>query len=380
VKLEIAPDALAGATAFAARVIGLRPATPVYGAMRLAAGEDGTLTITATDGEAWNTATAQGVPGEPGIAVVSGRMFADMVGTLPGRAVAELTVAGEVLRLECGSARFTLPLMPADTYPAVPATPVAAGTAGAVFFADAVASVLPAIDSDAHGNPALLGVQISSAGDRLTFAGTNKYRVAANEIPWTPQDGQPDFKVLVPAQAMHALVRVAGQAREMGLAFSLDGGMVGVTAGEHTMVARSIPEGGMSEFPPWRRFIPSDFAAVAIINTSDMAAAVKRAALALQAQDDLMFDFAAGHVRLSGGADGITGEDAIAIEWDGEPLDLTMAFCAQYFLDAITAAGSTKVRLGINAPLKPVLVTPDGDRDDDYRHLVMPRKPKPAGQ
>src|SRR5687767_10476387 len=64
---------------------------------------------------------------EPGVALVSGRLLADISRSLPARPV-EVTTDGAKVVVTCGSSRFTLLTLPVEDYPALPEMPGASGS------------------------------------------------------------------------------------------------------------------------------------------------------------------------------------------------------------------------------------------------------------
>ena len=59
--------------------------------------------------------------------LVSGRLLADITRALPSKPV-DLVVDGSRATIICGSSRFSLPTMPVEDYPQLPAMPQLAGT------------------------------------------------------------------------------------------------------------------------------------------------------------------------------------------------------------------------------------------------------------
>ena len=66
---------------------------------------------------------------EEGTVLVSGRLLAEIVRSLPARPVGD-EHGGDPRTLRCGSAVFTLMTLPDDEYPTLPAMPPEAGTVG----------------------------------------------------------------------------------------------------------------------------------------------------------------------------------------------------------------------------------------------------------
>jgi DNA polymerase-3 subunit beta len=138
-KFRVERDALADAVAWAARSLSARPTVPVLAGLLLSV-EDDALSISGFDLEASTEVDVDVTGGESGQALVSGRLLADITKALPPHPV-DVAVSGSRLSIACGSARFTLPTMPVEEYPKLPAMPSTAGTVDAGEFATAVAQV-----------------------------------------------------------------------------------------------------------------------------------------------------------------------------------------------------------------------------------------------
>jgi len=128
VKLQVERDPLADAIAWAARALPARPVSPVLTGIQLrAAGE---LSVSAFDYEVSADSVVPVQADEPGTALVSGRLLAEIVRNLPSRPVS-LSTDDTRATVKCGGATFTLMLLPAGDYPELPPMPQASGTVGA---------------------------------------------------------------------------------------------------------------------------------------------------------------------------------------------------------------------------------------------------------
>ena len=94
--------------------------------------------------------------------LVSGRLLAEIVRSLPAKPV-DLTTDGTRTTLKCGSATFTLMLLPAEEYPTLPDMPDTTGTVGADAFASAIHQVAIAAGRD-DTLPALTGIRMEING------------------------------------------------------------------------------------------------------------------------------------------------------------------------------------------------------------------------
>jgi DNA polymerase-3 subunit beta len=117
VKIVLERDVLAEAVAWTARALPARPAVPVLAGIRLQAGEN--LVLSSFDYDISAQATIPVTAEQPGSALVSGRLLAEISRSLPAKPVHITAEDGRAV-VTCGSATFTLLTMPEDEYPALP--------------------------------------------------------------------------------------------------------------------------------------------------------------------------------------------------------------------------------------------------------------------
>ena len=157
---------------------------------------------------------------EEGAVLVSGRLLAEIVRSLPARPV-DLATDGTRATLKCGSATFTLVLLPEEEYPTLPEMPPFAGSVGSDAMASAIGQVAIAAGRD-DTLPALTGIRIEITGDTLTLVATDRYRLAVRELRWNP--AQPDLNtaVLVPARVLGDTARALTSGAEVSISLGGD--------------------------------------------------------------------------------------------------------------------------------------------------------------
>ena len=371
-KIEVERDVLAEAVAWTARALPARPAVPVLAGMRLQADTD--LTLSSFDYDVSAQARVPVSTAEEGVALVSGRLLAEITRSLPARPV-DISSDGARTTLTCGSATFSLLTMPAEDYPTLPEMPAPAGTIGSDAFASAVSQSAAAAGRD-DTLPALTGVRIEIEGDTLTLVSTDRYRLAIRELRWSPSRPDLSASVLVPARALADTARALTAGAEVSIALALPGeegsggeGMIGFEGAGRRTTTRLL--GG--DFPRYQALLPSHVNAVAELAAGPFAEAVKRVALVAERNTAVRLSFSAGQLVLEAG----TGDEAQAVEvleasYEGD--DIQIAFNPQYLLDGLTAIDSDVARIAFTEPGKPALITgkPAPDEQPDYRYLLMP--------
>jgi DNA polymerase-3 subunit beta len=391
-ELRVERDALADAVSWTARSLPARPPMQVLLGLLLEATEQG-LGISAFDYEVSSRITVEATTAAPGRLLVPGRLLADIVRALPAQPV-DLRLEGSRVVLTCGAARFTLPTLPVEDYPALPAMPVTAGALESDVFAAAVAQVALAAGRD-DTLPVLTGVRVEIEGDVVTLAATDRYRLAVRTLPWRPTTAELSVTALVPARTLAETAKALAGGPEVLLALSSPGsneGMIGFEGGGRRTTSRLL-EG---EFPKYRSLLPSHSSAVAEVPTMPLVEAVKRVALVAARNAPVRLGFSAdGLVLEAGGADDAQASEQVDCGWEGEASSepFQIAFNPTYLLDGLLAVDSDTTTLSFTGPTRPAVLTgkrqqqagpgPTTDQPSDagadtgtapadYRYLLMP--------
>jgi DNA polymerase III subunit beta len=372
VKIVVERDVLAEAVAWTARALPSRPTVPVLAGIRLAAGDE--LVLSSFDYDVSAQATVPVSTQEPGSALVSGRLLAEISRSLPAKPVQISAEEGRAV-LTCGSATFTLLTMPEEEYPALPEMPPAAGTIGSDAFATAVAQSATAAGRD-DTLPALTGIRIEIEGETLTLVSTDRYRLAVRELKWTPARPDLSAAILVPAKALADTARALTNGAEVSIALALPGsegstgdGMIGFEGAGRRTTTRLLS----GEFPRHQSLLPKSVNAAADLSIASLSESVKRVALVAERNTPVRLSFSPGQLMLEAGTgDEAQAEEVIEAEFSGD--DLSIAFNPQYLLDGLAAVDCDTVRIAFTEPGKPALITgkPASDGNPEFRYLLMP--------
>jgi DNA polymerase-3 subunit beta len=377
-KFRVERDDLADAVAWVARTLPNRPTTQlqVLAGLLLETSSSG-LRLSAFDYEVAARGEISATVLDEGRTLVSGRLLAEITRSLPA-APAEISVEGSRAVLTCGSARFTLPTLPVEDYPALPAVPPATGKVGSSAFAAAVGQVAIAAGRD-DTLPVLTGVRIEINGERLTLAATDRYRLAVREVPWRPEQSDATGTALVPARTLSDAAKSMSSAGAE-VTISLGSGpsgeaLAGFACGTRETTTRLVD----GQFPDYRRLLPPTSPLSAEVEVSPLVEAVKRVSLVAARTSPVLLSFSAGELVLEAGAGGeAQAREALPAGFDGP--DLSIAFNPAYLLDGLGALESDTVRVGFasaddadEAARKPAIFTgKSADDAPDYRYLLMP--------
>jgi DNA polymerase-3 subunit beta len=370
-KFRVAREDLADAVAWVARSLPSRPPVPVLGGILLTV-EGDTLSVVGFDYEVSTRAEVSVDAQTGGTALVSGKLLAQITSALPAKPV-DVEVDGAKVAIRCGSARFSLPTMPVDDYPALPDMPETSGTVSASAFADAVSQAAVAAGKD-DTLPMLTGIRVEIDGERITLAATDRFRLAVRELGWAPALPDTSTAVLVPAKTLADTAR--SMAGEGEVTIALGEGLMGLAAGGRRTTVRLLDV----EFVKYRSLLPTEHSTTVDVSVAELSEAIKRVALVTDRGHHLRMQVTDGSLGLAaGGDDEGSAEEELAVTADGA--ELLIAFNPGYLLDGLGVLRTDTVRLAFTTPARPALLLPvaaesDGaaPADPAFRYLVMPAR------
>ena len=407
-RFGIERDTLTEAVAWVARALPNRPVLPILSGLLLTAAKTpngpGELTLSCFDYEVSARIRVEADVTEPGTVLVPGRLLAEITRSLPGFPVELDDSAGQDVTLTCGAASFTLVTLPVQEYPELPDLPLLAGTVDGGALAAAISQVVPAASRD-DTLPILTGVNIEFEGDVMTFAATDRYRLAMRELTWSPADPDLSATVLIPAKTLADAARMmangvpaqimlrggtgapgapgprGGQQAELRAADA----MIGFECGGRRLTTRLIA----GEFIKYKSRFPAEFACHADMPAAALAEAVKRVALVAERGSSVRLTFGQDSVTIEAGTEGqARARETVPAEFTGD--EPAIAFSPGYLLDGLAAAltataltpgdgasgEDARILLQFTSPTKPAVIT--GTRRDragespDFRYLVVP--------
>ncbi|MGR7024582.1 DNA polymerase III subunit beta [Geodermatophilus sp. URMC 62] len=381
-EFRVTREVLADAVAWTARSLPPRPSVPVLAGILLEV--DGSqLSVSGFDYEVSARAEVDVQSGESGRVLVPGRLLAEITRALPPHPV-DVRAEGPRLSITCGNARFSLPTLPVEDYPSLPAMPSSAGVVDSDVFAEAVAQVAVAAGRD-DTLPMLTGVRLEIDDDRVTLAATDRYRLAVREFAWRPESAGVSAAVLVPARTLAEAARTLTSGPEIVVSLSSGGsgeGILGLSGKDRQTTTRLLD----AEFVKYRAIMPSESSANATLPVVQFTDAAKRVALVAERGTPLRCEFTPGQVTLRAGGSDDEGqaEERCDVEFDGDPL--TIGFNPTFLLDGLAAVHTGRARMDFTSPLKPAVLSgvedpaaDDGDgasrpadRPGSYRYLIMP--------
>jgi DNA polymerase-3 subunit beta len=375
VKFRIERDTLADAVAWTARSLPNRPSVPVLAGLLVETADDG-LTLSGFDYETSTRATLPAEVSADGRALVSGRLLAEIVKSLPAKPV-DVSLEGTKVQVVCGSARFSLQTMPVEEYPQLPEMPTATGTVRSEDFSTAVAQASAAAGRD-EMLPLLTGVRLELEGSTISLMATDRFRASLRDLQWFPEASDLSANALVPARVLNETARSLTGGGDVTIAVSSgesgDGliGFEGIVGNGTRRTTTRLLEG---DFPRVRQLFQAQAETVAYVQTQAFVDSVKRVALVAERNTPVRLTFSDGMLLLEAGS-GDEAQASESIEATINGADISIGFNPTYLLEGLGVMSEPVVHLSFTQHTKPAAISgvPEIGADPDvaFRYLIMP--------
>lgn len=361
-KLSIARSELLDALNTVSKGMSARSTLPILSGIFLDA-SDGTLSLQATDLEVSVRRSSPALIEDPGQAVVPGKLFSDIVRSLPEAAVT-LELDKEIMSVRCQQSAFTVKtLNPADfpKFPALSAGKSISLPAGVL--ASMVKKVAKAVSRD-ETRAILTGILFLIEGPSLKLVATDSYRLAVVEKLLDEPVGE-DIEAVIPGRAIDEATKLAAGGDSVRIGVSEN--QIVFEFADTTFVTRRV-EGN---FPNYKQLIPKETEITARLETEEFLAAVRRVSLMALHNTPLKLAVSIEDQTLSLSATtqdvGDASED-LMVKTEGK--DVEIAFNHAFLIDGLSSVPTEEIVLEVQSALKPGLIRSRGD--EDFLYLLMP--------
>lgn len=360
-------DALVDALSLITGVVATRTPTPALQCVRLS-GQDGRLTLAATDMEVSLTLTIDRIDLESGGDIlVPADKFSQIARSCND---STLTIVGDddALLVRSSDSRFKVFGFPISEAPEVFAFEDIKPdfTVDGTVFKGIMERTIFAAATD-HSRYAINGVHLEVHDSQLRLVATNGHRLALATGGCTDHEGT--HSCIIPTKAMTLLKRLLQE----------DGGVVSVKIDDGRVVFHIDDGGGCTAtltsnlvegtFPPFEDVIPKDLDRKAVVHTQTLHSAVRRAHLMTNEESRgvrLVFDGTSLQITSRAPE---TGEAEIEIpieSFTGDTLEI--AFNPVYIMDALKVITEDEVTIELKRSEKPGLIR----SGSDFIYIIMP--------
>lgn len=361
-KLQVTQENLNRALNSVARVANTRGTLPILANVLIKTSHN-RLSISATNLDIAITHYLGAKVSEEGSITVPARLMQDFVGTLP-ESVIELELDGTKLRVTTDQYQSVVNGIMADDFPVMPA--ISDGKSWKInggTLKKALQQVVFAASTD-ETRPVLTGVLLQVADGVLAMAATDSYRLAERQLGKQSED----MSLLIPASAMHDLLRVLGD-DDTDVSVTYDEQQVLFQVGDIELVTRLVD----GKYPDYQKLIPSTFATQATLKRTDFVNVTKVSSLFARESAGsvtIAIDEATNQLSIRSVATQL-GENTATADTKAKGTG-SITLNSRYLLDALGVLHGDEVTFGFNGKLEPTLLFDPAA--PEYRHVIMPLK------
>lgn len=361
-KLQVTQENLNRALGTVARVANTRGTLPILANVLIKTSSN-RLSLSATNLDIAITQYIGAKITDEGSITVPARLMQDFINSLPA-GVINLELDETKLKIATDQYKSTVNGVVADDFPVMPA--IEGGTSWTVNAAQlkrGLQQVVFAASSD-EARPVLTGVLLHSVDGKLYMAATDSYRLAEKEIGPVAEP----VNLLVPATALHDLLRIIGDADE-DVVVTHDDTQVLFRVNDVELVARLL-EG---KYPDYRKLIPQSFAVQVNLKRADFLNVTKVSSLFARESAGsvtLKVDEESQSLSIRSIASQLGENTATAngtVTGSGE-----ITLNSRYLLDALGALSGDETMFGFNGKLEATALR--DAQAGDYTHIIMPLK------
>jgi DNA polymerase-3 subunit beta len=340
----------------------------------LLATDGGRLKLAATNLEVGITHWIGAQVQEEGAITVPAKLLADVVGGLPNDKVTlTLDSRTQSVKVECGRFVSNIKGIEADEFPTIPsiADKSPAASVPPDLLREAIDQVAFAAASD-DSRPVLAGVLVRLRDNRLYLAAADGFRLATRTVG-LPEPVAQHIEFIVPARALSELARIAADSNGPVTITVTPGGSQVLFHTENTELVSRLIDG---KFPDVERIIPAQYITRTVLETADLAKAVKLASYFASSSQNVVKltmepggELGPGRLVISSNAAEVgdnTGELDGMVNGEGGQIALNVKYLAE-LLGAVKAA---QIALETQSPQSPGVFKPVGQ--DGYVHIIMP--------
>ena len=343
------------------RAVSTKTSIPALEGILLSATETG-LELCAYDLELGITTVIPAFVMEPGKAVLSAKLFSDIVRRTPAETVTVSVDEKNMATLESGYSRFSIIGIPAEEFPELPklSDSTQISLPGALLKSMIRQTLFAIAESDAK--PIHQGSLFSLENGILDVVSVDGYRLAVRR---EPVDFSEDLSFVVPGKTLSELLKLIKDSEEP----------VEISAGrrhilfkiDNYTVISSLLEG---EFLNYKAAIPPESQTEVVLKTREAIDSVERVSLLItdRLKSPIRCLFDNNEVKLNCTTSMGRASDQLDVEMTGQSMEI--GFNNRYLLEALRNTECDEVKVQLGGPLSPMKVVPK--EGDSFLFLVLP--------
>jgi len=359
-NLTINSKELAEGVASVSKALPARTQMPILEGIYLQASSDG-LMLKCTDMMLQKECTVAADVSEEGYAVVTGKLFTDLVRKIPDGEVT-LRLDGETLFISCG--RFNSSIQCLSDSGNYPDMQFNGDSFSVKLDSDQCAKMINETvfaTSTEESKPILTGVLIE-LGSEISFVATDAFQFAKRSMALRiPSE---ERSMIVPSKSMVEIARmmdaVSGEAE---LTFTKT--HVSVSVGSERLVARLLD----GNYIKYQNILPKDHNARVCLDKREMMDSIDRAQLmAREGNSNILMKFSGDKVTISANSHAGKVSEEVDAQKAGDDIDI--AFNPRFVMNVLKNIPDDKVYMDFTTSIAPCVIKPA--KTDGFYYLIVP--------
>lgn len=361
-KFTCSQGALTRALNTVSKAVSIRTTIPILKGILLTV-KGNELTVTASDLDLSIETKMEVQAAEEGSAVVSSKLFSEIVRKLPN-AVLQIEEAEGKMEISCLGSHFSIVSLPADEFPAIGmVNQLSKIGVKKDSLKDLIKKTTFAASID-EKKGILVGCLLKFAEGKLEMAALDGFRLAVANCDMPSEE---EKSVVIPARILAEIQKILMESsEEEEVSLVLDDKKAEIITKETRIVARLL-EG---EFIKYNDIIPKTYKTRCLVNREELLSGIERASLlSKEGKNNLIkMDIANGKIEITSRSEEGNSKESIVCESEGD--ELVIGFNSKYVSDALKAVGDEEIVMEMSSPVSPCLIKPV--EGDSFTYLVLP--------
>lgn len=354
---------LQSAVTTASRTVAVKSSIPALEGLLVEAGD--ALRLTGYNLETGIRTVIPAQVTQPGMLVLSARLFGDIVRKLPDDIV-HFSTDQHMVNIKCGMSEFNILGSDPEEFPELPVVDnLNSFTIGQDTLRCMIDQTLFAV-SDNESRPVHTGSLFEVDEKTLTIVAVDGYRLALRRENIGERRGADVFSFVVPGSTLSEAEKIC-VGGDAPITVVQGERHVMFDTGDTILVSRRL-EG---EFLVWRKAIPKNSPIVLEGDTRSMMASIERVALIIsdRLKSPLRCTFGDGELSITTKTGVGDASDRCPITGNGGGLEI--GFNNKYLMDALKAAPADRVKLELGTSIAPCLIRPC-EGEETFLYMVLP--------
>jgi len=361
-KFTCTQIALVKAINTVSRAVSVRTTIPILKGILMNV-KDGRLTLSASDLDLSIETSIDVQASEEGSAVVSSKLFGDIIRKLPNSLVNISSAEGKI-NIQCIGSDFSIVALPSDEFPVI-------GSIETKNFielkkedlSELIKRIVFAASID-EKKGILTGCLMNFEPDCLEMVALDGFRMAVAKKAVNTGESR---KIIVPARILSEITKILSDDEGSDtISLVIEDKKIEILTEDTRVVARLL-EG---DFIKYNEIIPSSYKTRVITGREDMLSSIERASLlAKEGKNNLVkLTISKDSIDISSRSEEGNVNEHVGAEVQGD--DLVIGFNSKYLLDVLKAVSDDEICFELGTSVSSCLIKPV--EGNDYTYLVLP--------